>query len=161
MKKEVVLAILIGLGMGLFITYGVYRLRSSISKPEVTDLSEATSPQPTTASNPALLAIHNPEHGSILVEAATTVTGTTTPNSHVVLFVNNTDYISTSDQTGNFSFEVALTDGANVLSVHVLDENGTSATDERVVVVSDALQELESGEAETATPAAQTTEEES
>jgi hypothetical protein len=158
MKKEVILAILIGLGMGLFITYGIYRLRTSISNPQVTDLEEATSPSPATTADPALIAIHNPAHGSIQTEKTTTVTGTTTPNSHIVLFVNNTHYISTSDQTGNFSFEVTLTEGANIITIHMLDESGNKAVDERVVVVSSELEELEADT--TATETAETTSEE-
>jgi len=159
MKKEVILAILIGLGMGLFITYGVYRVKSAVADKPTTDLETAIDPTPATTNTPALIAIHNPEHGSIQTEKATTVTGTTTQNSHVVLFVNNTDYISTSDETGNFTFEVDLTTGANYLITHVIDTSGSGAIDERVIIVSSALEELEtlenapeaSGEAETTT----------
>ena len=154
MKKEVILAILIGLGMGLFITYGVYRVKSSIVAQPVTDLEEATDPTPSTTSTPALIAIHNPDHGHIQTEATSTVTGTTTENSFVVLFVNNTDYISTSDETGNFTFEVELEAGVNFLVTHVINTAGSSATDERIVIVSDALELLEEPDPE-ATEAAQ------
>ncbi len=147
MKKEVILAILIGLGMGLFITYGVYRFRTSLSETPTTDLELATEPSPATTSDPALIAIHNPENGTVQPGSETTVTGTTSENAHVVLFVNNDDYISTSDATGNFSFSVELEDGVNVLSVHVLDETGTTATDERVIIVSDLLEVSPSPEA--------------
>lgn len=159
MKKEVILAILIGLGMGLFITYGVYRVRSSISAPPTTDLEDATGASPTTTSTPALIAIHSPEHGRVQSDASTTVTGTTTENAHVVLFVNNTDFISTSDATGNFSFDVDLDDGVNYLTVHVINTDGSTATDERVVIVSDALEKLETAETETASDSAEMTDE--
>lgn len=156
MKKEVILAILIGLGMGLFITYGVYRVKSSITTPQVTDLDEATEASPTTTATPALIAIHNPEHGRVQTESKTTVTGTTTEDSYVVLFINNVDYISTSDETGNFSFEVELEDGVNYITVHVVKHDGSTATDERIVIVSDVLADLEAPEAsdsaETTTP---------
>ncbi len=158
MKKEVLLAILIGLGMGLFITYGVYRVKSSMVAPPVTDLTEATDPTPSTTNTPALIAIHNPDHGHIQTESTTTVTGTTTENSYVVLFVNNDDYISTSDETGNFTFEVELEDGVNYLITHVVSTTGSTAEDERIVIVSDALEELETLEnAPEATDEAQTT----
>lgn len=158
MKKEVILAILIGLGMGLFITYGVYRVKNSITTPPITDLEDATDPTPTTTATPALIAIHNPENGLVTTETEITVTGTTTENAHVVLFVNEVDYISTSDETGNFSFEVSLSQGVNYIQVYVITIDGTTAVDERVVVVSSALAELESQEDETATQSAETTE---
>ncbi|NCN51092.1 MAG: hypothetical protein GW762_01580 [Candidatus Pacebacteria bacterium] len=154
MKKEVILAILIGLGMGLFITYGVYRVKSSIATPQVTDLEQATDASPTTTATPALIAIHNPEHGKVQSESTITVTGTTTENAYVVLFVNDDDSISTSDDTGNFSFEVDLEDGVNYITVHVVKNDGTTATDERIVIVSDALDTLENPEA---TESAETT----
>ena len=34
MRKEVLLAIFIGLGLGLFITYGVYQARLSLNNPD-------------------------------------------------------------------------------------------------------------------------------
>jgi len=154
MKKEVILAILIGLGMGLFITYGVYRVKSSIATPQVTDLEQATDASPTTTATPALIAIHNPEHGKVQSESTITVTGTTTENAYVVLFVNDDDSISTSDDTGNFSFEVDLEDGVNYITVHVVKNDGTTATDERIVIVSDALDTLENP---AATESAETT----
>lgn len=160
MKKEVILAILIGLGMGLFITYGVYRVRTSITTPPVTDLEEATDASPTTTATPALIAIHNPEHGQVQSESTTTVTGTTTENAYVVLFVNDEDFISTADETGNFSFEVDLEDGVNYITVHVIHNDGTTAEDERIVIVSSALEDLETVASEEATDSAETTEEE-
>lgn len=147
MKKEVILAILIGLGMGLFITYGVYRVKSSITTPPVTDLEEATDASPTTTATPALIAIHNPEHGQVQTESTITVTGTTTQEAYVVLFVNDIEYISTADETGNFSFEVELDDGVNYITIHVIHNDGTTAQDERVVVVSTALVDLETSQA--------------
>lgn len=143
MKKEVILAVLIGLSMGLFITYGVYRFRTSLTENPTTDLEEATEPSPATASDPALIAIHNPENGTVQTENETTVTGTTSENAHVVLFVNDKDYISTSDATGNFTFTVDLEDGTNILAIHVLNETGTTAVDERIVIVTDLLEEKE------------------
>lgn len=137
MKKEVLIAILIGFGLGLTITYGIYRLRTALEGQPQT-IAEIVNSSPTPSPEvQALLAVLTPEDGSIQTGSSTTVAGSTLPNSFVVLFVNNDDYIQTSDASGNFSFDVPLKSGSNVLVTHVLNENGEVITKEKVVVVSD------------------------
>lgn len=145
MKKEVIIAILVGLSMGLIITFGVYRVSSKISEPPETNLTEENTDAEATASA-AVIALHSPEDGTVQTETEQTVTGTTTPDSFIVLFVNDQDYISNSDESGNFSFKVELEDGANILRVHVLDAEGNATVEERLVVVSDAFEKAAESE---------------
>lgn len=142
MKKEVLVAILVGLSMGLIITFGVYRVRNSIAEAPATNLVETTEETQETVV-PTMLALHSPEDGIVQVEKELTVTGTTTPNSFVVLFINDTDFISDADESGNFSFKAELEDGANIIRVHVLDNEGSTIVEERLVVVSDVFEEKE------------------
>lgn len=140
MKKEVFLAVFVGLAMGLIITFGVYRVRTSITNPPITEITKpnVTVDDPTQAT---ILSLHSPEDGLIQKEKEITVTGSTIPNSHIVLFVNDSDSISTTDDSGNFSFNANLRDGSNVLRITVIDSSGKSTTEERLVVVSDILDE--------------------
>lgn len=151
MKKEVIIAILVGLSMGMIITFGVYRVKNSVTDTPITNLEEDPSNEEATSA-PTILALHNPEDGSVLTQKELTVTGETTPNSFIVLFVNDEDFVSDTDESGNFSFKVELEDGVNVLRVHVLNEDGDTTVEERLVVVSDAFEqaELEAQEAENA-----------
>jgi len=59
------------------------------------------------------------------------------PDSFVVVFIGNEENITSSDSSGNFSIQLELKDGANVITVVVLDENGRSIKLERTVIVSD------------------------
>ncbi|MFZ1721905.1 MAG: hypothetical protein WAU07_05370 [Microgenomates group bacterium] len=135
MRKEVLAAVIIGLTLGLFITYGFYRVRDSISETTVTDLQTSPSPTPETTilTN---LAIHSPEDGTIQTDTALTVAGATIPNALVVVFINDTDTITTADETGNFAVETTLQEGSNTIAIHVVDENGDTTKEERVVIVS-------------------------
>ena len=142
MKKEVVIAILVGLSMGLIITFGVYRVKNSITEAPIANLAENQLEVEATAAA-TILALHSPENGIIQTEKELTVTGTTIPNAFVVLFVNNSDYISNTDESGNFSFKIELEDGANILRVHVLSNDGDATVEERLVVVSDAFEQEE------------------
>lgn len=152
MKKEVLIAILIGFSLGLTITYGVYRVRLAMQEepPSIEQIVNAT-PTPSSEAQ-SIIAIHNPENGRVQTETSTTVAGTTLPNAFVVLFVNNDNYIQTSDATGNFSFEVPLVNGGNVLTTHVVNEDGQSVSVERTIVVTSVYS---SDGASQATPSAE------
>ncbi|PIY80244.1 MAG: hypothetical protein COY80_04075 [Candidatus Pacebacteria bacterium CG_4_10_14_0_8_um_filter_42_14] len=150
MKKEVVVAILIGLSFGLIITYGLFRVHKAVTAP--TTNSTITFPTNATATPTpagAMLTILSPEDGHVQEESEVTVTGTATPDSIVVLFVNGEEFISSADASGSFSFTVALEEGSTILSVHAIDENGVGAAEERVVVVSKLLSEQPDTRADT------------
>ncbi len=148
MKKEVLIAIFVGLSMGLIITFGVYRVKNSITEsPSTNNIIENQLETKEATSAATLLALHSPENGIVQTEKELTVTGTTIPNAFVVLFVNDEDYISNTDDSGNFSFKINLEDGTNIIRVHVLNNNGEETVEERLVVVSDAFENENSTEA--------------
>lgn len=142
MKKEVFIAVFVGLSMGLIITFGVYRVKSSITQKPTTDFIEDTQEEQATAT-PTVLALHSPDDGIIQTEKQLTITGTTVPNTFVVAFVNDEDYITSSDESGNFTIKVELEDEENIIRVHVINEDSTSVVEERLVVVSDSFEKLE------------------
>ncbi len=147
MKKELLLAIVIGLTFGLIITYGIYRARMSFTQPP---RGSQTSPTPTASpetENSANLRIVSPMDESIQSDKAVTVAGTTIPGSHVVIFINETENITSADASGNFSIQGTLEAGSNIISIQALDENGNLTVQERTVILVSA-----SSEPQTATP---------
>lgn len=137
MKKEVIISVLIGLSLGLIITYGVYRFRSSLTEKPTTTLDlVSTSPSPE-LEVASIISLHNPQEGSVVTEPKLTVTGSTLPDAYVVLFVNDEESVSNSDGAGNFSFQATLTKGANILRVHVVNESNTVTVLERSVIFVD------------------------
>lgn len=137
MKKEIVIAILIGLSLGLFITYGVYQAKTGIStKSDQDQKTLALTPAPDQEFAGELI-LNSPEDGLIQAEKTISVSGPTLPSSFIVVFVGNDENITNSDDSGNFSTEVKLNDGANIITVVVLDENGRSISSNRTVIVSD------------------------
>lgn len=138
MKKEILIAIFVGLSMGLIITFGIYRVTNSITQRPLTDLTPPLD-EPLVTTSPTVLALHSPEDGLVQEENALTVTGTTIPQTYIVLFVNDVDYISTSDESGNFSFKATLVDGPNIIRVHVINDDGSTIVEERAVIVTDVF----------------------
>ncbi len=147
MKKEVLVAVLIGLSMGLVITYGIYRVQNSLSQPPITDVAdvlELTNGELESAAVATVLSVHTPQAGAIQTGNTTTVTGTTIPNANVVIFVNEDDQIMVSDNSGNFTFNANLKNGTNVLNIYVVNDSGETAKEERIVVVTDMYEQQNS-----------------
>ncbi len=138
MKKETAIAILIGLSLGLVITYGAYKARTALErKPSSTATTGDVSPSPTASAIDQVITLHNPQDDSVQAEKKTTVTGATLPLQYVVLFVNNTEYIRQSDDAGNFSFDVSLQPGGNILTLTTSDSANKMVSIERAVIVAD------------------------
>lgn len=143
MRKEIILAVIMGLSLGLFITYGVYTARNSLSQPKV-----SASPTPSanldTTQVDSTLVIHSPEDERIQTEKSVLVSGNTIAGSLVVVLLDDQEHITTADNTGAFSRQLTLKGGANLISIHALDQNGQLTTVERTVIVADASLEAAS-----------------
>lgn len=147
MRKEIIVAVLLGLSLGLFITYGLYRTRTNDTTEEAQQIEETltASPELEVLSN---LVLHSPEDESIVNESEVTVAGDTEPENFVVIFVNDVEYVTTADEAGAFSVSTELEIGSNVIQVYSLDEDGNETVAERVVIYT--TQPLSSGSEEEA-----------
>lgn len=147
MKKEVVLAIVIGFGLGLIITYGIWLANKSLKTISPTDatptpeISESTlpttqpeitqSPSPKltpTQSNGVNLNITSPQDELLSESAKITVKGTTNPSAIVAIAYEGGQQLVSADASGNFSAEVALDGGYNLITVTATDKQGNSTS---------------------------------
>jgi len=137
MKKEVLLAIIIGAVMGLFITFGIYQAQQADQESAAVDVAQLElTPTPNLEIEQAgKLTIHHPEDGLITEASSVKVAGQTVANAYVVIFVNDEPIIVTADETGNFSKEVELDDLNNIITVHSVDSDGNTNKIERTVIV--------------------------
>ncbi|HZZ98743.1 MAG TPA: hypothetical protein VFG51_02310 [Candidatus Saccharimonadia bacterium] len=138
MKKEVVLAVVLGIIFGLVITFGIYTANKALKdrQPNATENTATQSPTPDTATT--MTHIIDPIDGAIVADGTIRLTGTTFPNADVVIFVGSVDQVTTSDATGNFSAQLSLDGGSNVITTIVTTADGKQEHDQRVVVVSTA-----------------------
>lgn len=132
MRKEIIFAIILGLVVGLLITYGVYRSRQ-VDTSDEQDLTLNSTPT-TITTEVGNLVLHSPADESVVDTPDVTVAGTTDPQAFVVIFVNDIEHVTNADLSGNFSLGVTLETGSNVISVHALNEDGKKTTQERVVI---------------------------
>jgi hypothetical protein len=151
MKKEVIIAILIGLALGLIVTYGIYRARMVLVTQHSSNIA-STSATPSSSSAHNSLSLISPEDESIQSNKDIKVTGTTDPNAIVVIFLNDTPIVTNADSSGSFSVSADLAQGSNIILVRTIDEDGNSVEEQRTVIYTTASLE----EAPTASNSANT-----
>lgn len=133
MRKEVLLAIFIGLSLGLIITYGIYTARSSRRSPTATPTPGPVVDPLSSPFESTELIVTNPQDEIIQRDPDLTVTGTTWPNSFVVVVVKEREVITTADENGDFSVRVRLETGGNIITIVALNTDGRQVTQERTV----------------------------
>jgi hypothetical protein len=136
MRKEVLLAIIVGISLGLLITFAVYQNRRSVSdtqKDQVQDVLK--NPVLDKEENNGQLSITSPEINLVTEDKRLIVSGNTNPDNFVVIFVNDQEIITSADKSGNFSKEVQLDQTANVLVIYSIDQDGLVNQATRTVIV--------------------------
>jgi hypothetical protein len=139
MKKEVSIAICIGLILGLIVTFGIYRARQA-GEPSVEEsaelLASALPSEGDIASNKnGAIVISSPEDGAITTAKEVQVSGTTEPNVHVFVFYGDQYKVEKADGTGNFSTRIPTKAGPMVIVVRTLNEQGTSVEEQQAIFV--------------------------
>lgn len=121
MKKEITVAIFLGLGIGLLAVFGVITARRSLEHYRTTqNIGDASlpSPAPTSTDNPSKtqeLSITTPVDGAVFGENTVVLNGMFRPKSPVVITTEENQYIKETDLNGKFEQEVSLVNGENEL----------------------------------------------
>jgi len=125
-KKEISIAIVIGLVIGGVIIGGIYRAKTAIDKHLSSALPAATAtPTSETQENPGLpLNITTPIDGSVTDTAKLELSGNTLKDTYITILTEKNEYIIVPSDTGNFSQEITLIKGANTIIVTVYTQDG-------------------------------------
>lgn len=138
MPKEILVAIIIGGLLGIAIAFGVWRANIALSPQAQPSQTEATgSPIPTGKTPTTLtLTITEPEDEAVVGEANVTVLGLASPQATIAIASEKGETIVTSDNKGNFSGVVELSEGTNVITVTAFDSEGETIEKQITVVYS-------------------------
>lgn len=137
MRKEILVAVFVGISLGLMITFGIYQNseRARLGQNTVTDqLINAPSPSQENTTTNAQLVITSPQEDLLTDQEELIVAGNSGANNFLVILVNDQEYISSTDELGNFSVKVTLELGGNLIEITSLDEDGKSTMQQRSVI---------------------------
>ncbi|TSC84108.1 MAG: polymorphic outer membrane protein [Microgenomates group bacterium Gr01-1014_16] len=141
MKKEVFLAIAIGFGLGLVITFGIWTANKSLKDAQLAQQTTPTAtPAPTvvpsesrdevgpTPSFPVTvtLTVTSPEDESLVNKDTVTITGKTAPGATVTILSEIGEVIVAPDNSGNFTADIKLEGGYNNITITAFDSTGNS-----------------------------------
>ncbi len=139
MKKEVILAIVLGILVAGGVSFFVYQNQMIVPQEQEAPATESPAAVVETLPDKPRepMEISHPENEAVFEERALTIAGNPTAvNSPVVIFVNENDFYTTSDGEGNYSLAINLESGANYLKAVSVDENNQTLSDEVLVVYS-------------------------
>jgi hypothetical protein len=146
MKKEVLIAIIIGFALGLIITYGVHTAQQSITnrdQQQEVPKTESLLPSLNTTHH---LNITSPTTYQLTSTSPFNVSGITSPNSIIAVIAATSEEAVVADPQGNFSAAINLEPGENFIKiVSYLESSGESVEQTVSIVYSTAkLEEVSS-----------------
>ncbi|HUV43071.1 MAG TPA: hypothetical protein VMY36_04200 [Patescibacteria group bacterium] len=140
MRKEVLIAIIIGFGLGLIITFGIWTANKALKETAPTTTAPAEEeveikPTPT----PTLeLTIISPKNNTISDQELIEVSGQTIPQAIVAITYPEGEKLLEADEDGSFSTEISLSGGDNQIKISAFNDEGDEATESLTVVYSTA-----------------------
>lgn len=139
MRKEVIVAIVIGFALGLVITFGVWTANRALKERQVVTPPPTGEITPVAQITPApsfSLEIISPEDQSLLSQAKISLSGKTQAGSTVVVISEKTEDIVEVAEDGTFTSEVALVGGTNEITVIAFSPEGEEVTKNLYLVYS-------------------------
>ncbi|HAS68876.1 TPA: hypothetical protein DGD59_03435 [Candidatus Collierbacteria bacterium] len=136
MRKEVILAVIIGIILGGVILYGINLANTSskINQGDTETEKSSTKVTPSSSKKPdSLISILFPTNNSVVTENQLTIKGTTKPNSNIAIISESDDILTMSDKSGNFSEDINLIPGENTITITIVDEK--QATSSSIITV--------------------------
>ena len=137
MRKEVILAVIIGVLLGGVILYGINLANNSAKPASNEEKTEETNTNPT-STNPSnsskLISITTPQDNAVVTDATISLKGTTKPNQNIAIVSESDDILTTSDSNGNFSSSINLINGENTISITVVDDRQSTSSSSITVI---------------------------
>lgn len=121
MRKEIIIAIIVGFALGLVITFGIYTANRALKQqknPEANTSSIITeSPAPPSPSPELLLEISEPENNLVVTKNKITVSGRTESEAGIAILAEGYENLVQADAQGVFTDDVPLIPGSNEIKI--------------------------------------------
>lgn len=143
MRKEITIAIFLGLGIGLLAVFGIFTARSALTRFELekqtnNGATDTISPSPGVTGTPSLntpvMTIAEPMDGTVASENVIAVAGKSVPASQIVISAETKQFIIETDSEGSFRQDVDLVSGENEIRLTAFFQGG-ERQDERITIV--------------------------
>lgn len=143
MKKEILIAIIIGFILGLVITFGIWTANKSLQESSQTQTTGNNESQPivtetSTEEGQISLVISSPENNALVNQEKIEIVGQTAAQATVIILYEEGQEVFQADEKGEFTQEITLVGGANEIKITAFDEEGNEANKTLNLVYSSA-----------------------
>jgi len=138
MRKEVMIAIAVGLILGIIFTFGVYTANQAVKEKKTATTAKVI--QNTPAPSPATgLIIDEPENNLVVNQTPLKIAGRTAPKATLVIYSEDNETFTQADEQGLFSANLVLTAGSNRIIVKSIDEENRQEEKKLTIVYTTQL----------------------
>jgi len=133
MKKEILIAIIIGFVLGLVITFGIWTANKSLKEGTSTQSSQITENETNITPSPQAeeklpLTIISPENNALVNQEKLEIVGKTSPKAMVAIVYEEGEKIIEADEKGDFTMEITLVGGGNEINISAFDSQNNEAS---------------------------------
>lgn len=138
MRKELIIAIVIGLSLGLILTFGIYTANQAIKQKKTVKTIEVIQATPSPLTLAALI-IENPENNLVVDKTPLAINGKTSPKAVIVAYSEQAEGFAQADEDGFFSLNLGLAAGSNKITLQAINEKDQIETKKLTIVYTTQL----------------------
>ncbi|AKM79139.1 MAG: hypothetical protein UX85_C0003G0064 [Candidatus Beckwithbacteria bacterium GW2011_GWB1_47_15] len=138
MKKEVLIAVVSGLILGLIITFGIYTANKSLEQQKLKQSQGEISvtPPPSSDLSQKTLTITSHQTNDLVNQSDITLSGIAWPGAIIAVISETDQVLLQADEEGIFATDVTLIKGFNELTIVASDETNTTQTQNLIITYS-------------------------
>ena len=137
MKKEKIILSFIAALIGIVMAIAAFFLYQSTKKVDPSDIKKINIESPTpTPSSSVFITIEKPKDEEVTDERIMTISGKTVPAAKIVILTESNEEAAVAASNGNFSTEITLDNGENLIEVSSIAKNGEIAKTKLTVTYS-------------------------
>lgn len=137
MKKEKIILSFIAALIGIALAFAAFFIYQSSKKVDPTEIKKISieDPSPTPGSS-IFITVERPIDEEVTDERIITVSGKTVPDAKIIVLTESNEEAGVAAGNGNFSTEISLDDGENIIEVSAIAKTGEIAKTKLIVTYS-------------------------
>ncbi len=141
MRKEVLLAIIVGIALGAVILFGINLANKSVSSSTSTGQTKNSGANPTPTVANKSLTIVSPLNHSVTTEKMILLTGRAHPGANLAIISELDDLLIEASPEGTFSAQINLEAGENIITISEVQKDLTLISESISVIQTASLPE--------------------
>ncbi len=137
MKKEKIILSFIAALIGIALAIAAFFIYQSTKKVDPSDIKKISieDPSPTPGSS-VFITVERPTDEEVTDERIITISGKTIPDAKIIVLTESSEEAGVAASNGNFSTEISLDDGENIIEVNAITKTGEVAKTKLIVTYS-------------------------